>query len=272
MKIGVLESRHDPFINDVISRLKGLEVEFLSFREQPVPITSDYKVIVDRMSYRHTYLQEMMKSLALGGTYVINNPFSATVVNKLVDAKICSLLGIPLPKTIVLPDIAIQEEDDDIVPEPDWERVVNDIGLPCMIKPFNGYAWENVYRVDSLNELKHLYDSMRSKHVLLVQELIKYIDYYRVFCINKRDVLFIKWIPKPFGTGEYLYSDLKPLEKIKEALTEMTIKLNSSLDLDLNVVEWCLCESGISLVIDDDNEVPDIDKLQIAEVYYKGIV
>ncbi|HUV52773.1 MAG TPA: hypothetical protein VMW64_06840, partial [Dehalococcoidia bacterium] len=84
-KVGIIELKDDPFILDVVSMLSDLPVEFLSFADWTVPITTDYRVIVDRLSYRSSYLKEVVRNLALDGTYVINNPFTASVSNKMLD-------------------------------------------------------------------------------------------------------------------------------------------------------------------------------------------
>jgi len=272
MKVGILESRDETFINDVISKLSGVEVEFLSFRQQAAPISGDYRVIVDRASFCHPFLKETMKNLALSGTYIINNPFSATATNKLIDIGIGSTLGISFPKTFVLPGANLTEETEEWIGEPIWEQIIDEVGLPCVLKPIDGYAWENVYTPNSLEELKQTYYSMIPGRVMLVQKLIRYEDYYRAFCFNKKDVLFIKWIPKPFSMGEYLYSDLKPIENMKDTLTKLTIDFNICLDLDVNAVEWCIDEDGHPWIIDAFNEVPEIKKEALPETYYNWMV
>lgn len=272
MKVGILESRDDLFILDVVSRLKEVTVEFLSFQQCSVPVSGDYRVIVDRRSFRYPFLREILKNLALGGTYIINNPFAASLTNKMVDSKICSVLGIPSPRTMVLPDALVQEEFAEAVTEPSWERIAEEIGFPCVVKPFDGYAWQEVHILHSLEELQKMYDSLKARYILLVQQWIKYKDYYRAFCFNKREVLFVKWIPRPFALGEYLYSDLKPLDLLKDLLTHYTVELNSSLDLDINVVEWCIDQEGQAWMIDAYNEVPDVDRRQVPEPCYTGIV
>ncbi len=153
-KIGILELKNDPFVIDVASRLTGLSVEYLSFADMTAPVSSDYGVVIDRMSFRHTYLKEMVKNMSLDGTYVINNPFAASVNSKLVEAKVCQALGISSPRSVVLPDPAIREEAQGIVAEPNWERVADEVGLPCILKPVYGYAWVDVYEVKTLAELK----------------------------------------------------------------------------------------------------------------------
>ena len=53
---------------------------------------------------------------------------------------------------------------------------------------------------------------------------------------------------------------------------EMTIKLNEALDLDVNVVEWCLDEEGQWWIIDAFNEVPDVSADALPSRYYAWIV
>jgi hypothetical protein len=272
MKVGILESKSDTFINDVVSNLSGAEVEFLSFRHQKAPIVGDYKVIVDRASFCHTYLKETMKSLSLSGAYVINNPFAATATNKLLDIGIANALGISIPKTFVLAGVSSSDETEEWIGEPIWEEIIDEVGLPCVLKPFDGYAWTDVHFINSTEELKQVYSSTCLSRVVLVQKLIKYEDYYRVFCLNKKDVLFIKWIPKPFSMGQYLYSDLKPIEGMIDSLTKLTINLNVCLDLDVNAVEWCIDENGRPWVIDAFNDVPEINKEALPEMYYDWMV
>jgi hypothetical protein len=272
MKVGILESRSDTFINDVIANLSGVEIDFLHFRQQRAPISGDFRVIVDRASFCDTYLKETMKNLALSGTYVINNPFAATATNKLLDIGIAYNLGISFPKTFVLPSAKLSEETEEWIAEPMWEQIIDEIGLPCILKPFDGYAWTNVHIIDSLEELKRFYCSISPGQIMLVQELIRYQGYYRAFCINKKDVLFVKWIPKPSSMGQYLYSDLKPIENMVDKLTKLTIDMNTCLDLDVNAVEWCIDENGLPWVIDAFNEVPEINKEALPEAYYYWIV
>lgn len=272
MKIGLLESRLDPFINDLLAQLAGLPVEFISFSQQPLPLKSEYGVVVDRMSFRYPFLEEMLKNLALNGTYVINNPFAAMATNKMVELKLCADLGISFPKTVVLPDVTAQGDLGEILDDLDWQRAVEEVGLPCIIKPYDGSGWEHVYRVNSVDELRNAYEMVQHRHVALVQQAIDYKEYFRVFCIGKKEVLFIKWIPRPLGMGEYLPCDVKSLGSAGDRIARQTVQLNTSLDLDVNAVEWCLDQEGKAWLIEAFNEVPDIDKRSIPASYYDWIV
>ena len=271
-KIGILELKDDPFIIDVVSKLGDLPVEFLSFAEQPVPITGEYGVIVDRLSFRFPFLKEVVKNMSLRGAYVINNPFAASASNKLVDELVFQLLEIPSPKSIVLPGPELKEELGGMIVEPSWSRIADEVGLPCFFKPVDGYGWDDVYMLNTVEELKECYAVHGAGKVWLVQRKINYKHYYRVFCIDQKDVLFIRWIPKPLGMGEYLYTDLHEIDDIKGKLIEQTIRMNSCLDMDINVVEWCVDEQGQPWVIDAFNEVPDMPKSRMPPDYYWWIV
>ena len=270
--MGILESRNDRFINDVVSRLSGIDVEFMSLGMESAPIERGYRVVVDRLSFCYPFLKEIVKSLALSGTYVINNPFAALATNKILDIRLGSRLGLTFPQTIVLPDRTVTEETDGLVTQPNLHGVAEELGFPCILKPFNGYGWEDVYVVKSVEELQHLYFSLSWRHILLAQQLIKFESYFRVFCFDQRDVLFIKWIPKPLAMGHYLYCDPSSIGNAKERLTALTIRLNQALDLDINVVEWCVDREGQWWVIDAFNEVPEVIPEALPAEYYWWLV
>jgi len=272
MLVGILESKNDRFINDVVSRLSGVDVEFMSSGIESTPIERRYRVVVDRLSFCYPFLREIVKSLALSGTYVINNPFAALATNKILDIRLGSRFRLPFPKTIVLPDRTVVEETDGLVTQPNLHRVAEELGFPCILKPFDGYAWEDVYVVGSAEELQNLYLSLSSRHILLAQQLIRFKSYFRVFCFDQREVLFIRWVPKPLAMGQYFYCDPSSIENARDRLTALTIQLNRALDLDVNVVEWCVDEEGQWWVIDAFNEVPEVIPEALPPEYYLWLV
>ena len=272
MVIGILESKNDRFINEVVSQLSDIPVEFMHTVGERVPIERTYRVVVDRLSFRYPFLKEIVKSLSLQGTYVINNPFAASLTNKLIEIDLGSRLGLPFPKTIILPDRPATDETEGVASPPSLEQVAEEIGLPCVLKPFDGYAWEDVYVVGSMEELNRVYRSLCSRRVLMAQQLVRFKEYFRAFCFDKRDVLFIKWIPKPLAMGQYLHSDAGIPGDAEHRLTELTTQLNQALDLDVNVVEWCVDEAGRWWVIDAFNEVPEVIPEALPPDYYGWIV
>ena len=270
--VGILECKNDRFMNDVASRLNDVSVEFVTLAGEQIPIKRGYRVVVDRLSFCYPFLKEIVKSLALNGTYVINNPFAALSTNKLIEIQVGNSLGINFPKTVVLPDQVVAAETEGVVSHPYLDGVAAEVGLPCVVKPFDGYGWEDVYVVKSAQELTDVYTSLRTRRILLAQQMISFKDYFRVFCFDKRDVLFVRWIPKPLSMGHYLHCEPGSIGNEKETLTAQTIELNRALDLDINVVEWCVDGEGKWWMIDAFNEVPEVIPEALPEDYYAWIV
>ena len=270
--VGILEYRDDAFICDLVKELSDLKPEFITLKDFPVADDAGYRVIVDRLSFHYKYMREYLKLAALGGCYVINNPFSSEVNNKLFEMKVCKDLGIPFPKTVMLP---MMKEDDD-APEhifgPDWGRISGEIRFPAVLKPHDGFGWENVYEVESVKEVEDIYDALKFSKIMMLQEKVKYTSYFRAYCIGKRDVMFVRYEPAPFCLGKYLHEGLEAIEGIKEKLTKWTIKLNERIDFDINSVEWCIDHAGNPFLIDAFNEVPDMEKKVFPREAYHWII
>lgn len=271
MKIGILEQRNYEFICDV-ERALGGQAEFMTASEFDSLGENKYRVIVDRLSFQDPFLRQLVMDASLKGCYVLNNPFASETTNKILEQKLAASIGIKVPKTIVLPRINTDPDVKDAVREPNWEELRKRISLPCIVKTYNGYAWENVFVAASYREVENLYNALKFTHILLVQEKIEYTAYFRVFCIGKKDVLISMWDPKPMGLGVYSHPDKKLIETYGERLRDASIKMNSMLDLDINAIEFCIDEEGEIVMIEAMNEVPDICKNFLPHDFYGWLV
>ena len=86
------------------------------------------------------------------------------------------------------------------------------------------------------------------------------------------ELLFIKWIPRSQDMGSYLNCDQDAMMGNKDRLTDLTIRFNKAMDLDVNVIEWCVDESGKWWMIDAFNAFPDIAPEAIPPEYYSWIL
>ncbi|MFH0860696.1 MAG: hypothetical protein V1921_05800 [Candidatus Altiarchaeota archaeon] len=272
MKVGVLEYKDDEFTKDVINALSDLQPEHMRIGEQKLLGGSEYKVIIDRISFHQKYLREYLKLLSLGGCYIINNPFSSEVNNKLVEMKVCEQLRIPFPNTVMLPMVTEGDDISDNILKPNWSALNEAFSFPAIMKPYNGFGWENVYEVESIKDAKNVYEALKDRHILMLQEKIYYREYYRAYCVGKKDVLFVKYQPAPEGMGRYVHDDLKPIDGIIRQLEKWTVDFNSMIDFDFNSVEWSIDANGNPSVIDAFNEVPDIDKRIFPQEEYNWLV
>jgi hypothetical protein len=263
MKIGVLEYRDEKFINDVMARLP--DSEFVNFGVTDTPLEKIYDVLIDRLSFQNEFFRSIVKMYSLKGTYVINNPFSCSCDDKCLQNQISQRLGIPTPKTVLVPPIYREENYTDVVKDIDWSVFKN---FPLVLKPYDGYAWDDVYIVRSPQEIGNLLSASGSNKLFIAQEYLEYDTYLRCFCINKSDILFIEYDP---AKRAYLKTELKQIDSLKPQITEWMIKLNEALDYDINTVEWAIKDSNATM-IDALNEVPEVLPQSIPPDYYKWIV
>lgn len=264
--VGLLENRGDRFTEDVAQRLneKGLKVEYMKFAHVEMPIQCDYRIVIDRLSFQDEFLRTIMKSLSLKGTYVINNPFSNLCDDKITEYTICRKMCIPYPRTIAMPKI---NDETEVVEMPDLDAL--NITFPVVLKPYRGYAWQDVFFINTLEELKSIYIKNCRKDLYILQDLIRYRTYYRVYAFRYSDPLFIRYLP---NEKKYLLSDYSDIKDLYERIVSYTIRLHKALDYDFNSLEWAVDENEEPYLIDAFNETPDILPWEIPHEYYSKII
>jgi len=272
MKVGILEFRDNEFALSVAAGLSDLDPEFIRASALRMPSPSPYRLIVDRVSFCDPFLRELMRCWSLDGAYVLNDPFYTLTSDKLSDLLACDRLSIPRPRTVLLPRVNDAEDMREIVAEPDWDAVAAEVSFPCILKPVDGYAWQDVFRIESPAELRARYDALKARRTLIVQELIEYIGYYRAFCVGGRDVRVMAWTPRPLDAGEYAEADRDALGDAERFIEAQTAQLNAELGLDFNSVEWCLTKDRLPVIIDSYNDVPDVRKEKLPGPCYDWIV
>jgi hypothetical protein len=272
VQVGILEFQDNAFIRSVARKLSDLDTEFIHIGELAHPRPSPYRVIIDRVSFCDPYLRTIMRYWSRGGAYVINNPFFTLTTDKLSELQLYDSLAIRHPATVVLPRVNRVEDIREIVSAPDWKLVEERIGFPCILKPVDGYAWQDVFRVETPVALRSLYESLSESRVLIVQELIDHVDYVRAFCVQSRDVFLVRWTPRPFDMGEYSLLASGDLKDVGEELVRKTAALTEAQGLDFNSVEWSITGERAAVVIDSYNDVPDVRPEKLPPSCYEWIV
>ena len=271
-EVGILEFGDNDFIRSVVAGLPGVTSEFIRVGQLSHPSPPPCRVIVDRVSFCDPFLRHIMRYWSLGGAYVLNNPFFTLVFDKLSEMLFYDRLSIAHARTVLLPRANRGEDVREIVAEPDWGVIEERIGFPCILKPVDGYAWQDVFRVENPATLRSLYESLKERRTLIVQELIAYTGYFRAFCVNRRDVMLVRWTPQPFDRGEYAMLDPSDAGSVHTIIQEKTVALNAALGLDFNTVEWCLAADGTPTIIDSYNDVPDVRREKLPPDCYNWVV
>ena len=102
----------------------------------------------------------------MNGVYVVNNPFPCDALNKGVDMSVLSSLQIPHPKTFILPSFESEWDMGDLIGKTDWGIIEKEFSFPLIMKPLMGWGWQDVYIINSLEELKREYDAWKENKLL----------------------------------------------------------------------------------------------------------
>lgn len=270
MKIGILtydDEWAQELIHELNLRLENVEARVIGISDISLFQPLEYKIILDRQSYLEPYLRCAMKHAALHGTYVINNPFSCSLDDKFFFYGIAEKLGMNVPRTLMLPPFNPDYEFGHVLPPVSWKWVEKEMKFPAVLKPVNGYAWRNVFFVNSIEELAEIY-KQTDNETMILQERVEYGEYVRTFVVGKKHVLPVKYVPEE---RKYVYTKDFLSEEMRKKIERICVKLNTVLDYDINTVEIGIVGEKPYL-IDFSNYVPEIRRYNLPEEYYHWIV
>lgn len=279
--VGLLVGRENtfpgPFIDAVNAKGKadGIRAEFALLggtRELEDP---RYAVIVDRISHEVPYYRAHLKSAALLGTAVVNDPFWWEADEKFFETTLARKLGVAVPRTVVLPNKSYVPG---INPELslrnltfplDWEAIVRYTGLPAVLKPNTGGGWKDVSIVSSIDELIAVYDGT-GVQTMILQEFIDWDDYVRCICIGGEHVLPIRYDPRAPFHERYVVE--RPVEgRLRDQAVVDARILTKALGYDMDTVEFAVRDDTL-YAIDFLNPAPDFDNFSIREDNFKWVI
>lgn len=275
-KIGILSAKED-FTEAILNKINkigegSILAEFCKLPYlkicRPKPY---YDVIIDRASHCIEFFSPFLKQVALQGTYVINNPFKFPADDKFFNNVIADKLGISIPKTYCLPSFEhseyINNEDLQNIDLPvKWDEIIEDLGFPAILKPYDGYGWVNVFKVNSKDELIEIYEQT-GQEVMLLQQYIEFDHYVRAFAIGTEEVLPIKYNP---SEREYIVDHEHLSAEMGEIIVEQAKLINKVLGYDINTIEFAIKEN-IPYAIDFMNPVPEAKPHSLKE-YFPWVV
>lgn len=281
-RVGILVGREktfpDALIGAINERGKGETIaEFMTLGGIRHDAPPRYDLVVDRISHEVPYYRATMKRLALEGTVIINNPFWWSADDKFFNFSLAQKLGVAVPKTVLLPQKdyipgIVSESLRNLEFPLDWQGIVDYVGLPAILKPFDGGGWKNVSRVNSLEELWSEYDETGTLCMTL-QEFINFDQFVRCYCVGQQEVMIMAYDPrKPYLSGEqYVHDPGYLAPKLAERVTKDVRTLCTALGYDLNTVEFAI-KDNIPYAIDFMNPAPDAERASVGEFYHNWIV
>lgn len=278
-KIGMLFGKERSFPMAFIERVNSKNIEGIV--AEPVRIDkvmqgepSGYAVIFDRISQDVPFYRAYLKNAALCGTTVINNPFWWSADEKFFNNCLATKIGVPVPKTVILPskDLPTDTSDEsfsNLAYPLDWEGIFNYIGFPAYMKPFAGGGWKSVYQLNSIDEFfeKH---AETEQLVMMLQEEIKFDEYYRCYCIGGKYVRIMPYEPRNPHHLRYV-ADFTPSPERYKQMEDIVLRICQYLGYDFNTVELAL-RDGVPYAIDFCNPAPDADIKSVGQANFDWVV
>jgi hypothetical protein len=261
------------FIEEVNRRNVGVQAEFVKLGGTSMDERIPYAVIVDRISHEVPYYRSYLKHAVLEGVHVVNNPFMWTADDKFFGASLCSKLGLAHPKTLALPNkeyvpgIVPNESLRNLIYPLDWDYVIRQVGLPCILKDAHGGGWRGVYVCKTKEELIGNYDQS-GLMTMIAQEFIQWDQYVRCMCLGQREVLVM-----PYDTHQrkYIPDDHYLSPELHDRIVRDSLTLVQALGYDMNTTEWAV-RDGIPYAIDFMNPAPDMDINSLTPTYFEWCV
>lgn len=279
-KIGIIVGREwswpPAFIEEVNRRNAGVVAEFVKLGGTRMAEPSEYDVLIDRISHEIPYYRTFLKTAALSGARIINNPFWWSADDKFFGASLCAALGIAHPKTVALPshsyiDGVVEESLRNLQYPVPWKEHVEYVGgFPAILKPAWGGGFKKVFKVNSFEELWRAYNETGTECMML-QEYIDWEKYVRCIVIGQRHIMTIKFDANAPWPHRYFRDDQYLTAAEGERVVADALKICQSLGYDMNTVEFAL-KDGVPYAIDFTNPAPDFDVNSLTPHYFDWVV
>ncbi|HKR59553.1 MAG TPA: hypothetical protein VJS64_07450 [Pyrinomonadaceae bacterium] len=281
-RVGILVGREKTFpevlIKTINARGNGKTVaEYITLGGIRHDDPPKYDVIVDRISHEVPFYRATLKRMALEGTVIINNPFWWSADDKFFNYSLASKLGVAVPRTVLLPQKdyikgIVSESLRNLEFPLDWQGIVDYVGLPAFLKPFDGGGWKNVSKINSLEELWKEYDETGTLCMTL-QAAVEFDQFVRCYCVGQQEVMIMAYDPrKPYLSGEqYIHNPEYLAPALKDRVAKDVRTLCTALGYDLNTVEFAI-KDNVPYAIDFMNPAPDAELASVGEFYHNWIV
>jgi glutathione synthase/RimK-type ligase-like ATP-grasp enzyme len=279
-RIGLLHGKESTFPPALIERINAKRAAGIT--AEPVRIDklmqgepSGYAVIIDRISQDVPFYRAYLKNAALNGTAVINNPFWWSADEKFFNNCLATKIGVAVPKTVLLPSNQHPPDCDEnsfrnLAYPLDWEAIFDYVGFPAYFKPHSGGGWKHVYKVRDADEFFQKY-AETGELVMMLQEEIKFEEYFRCYVLDRKDVLIMPHEPRHPHHLRYVVDRPPAALELLAQVEDGALQLNRALGYDFNTVEFAV-RDGVPYAIDFCNPAPDADRHSVGEKNFEWVV
>jgi hypothetical protein len=280
-RVGILVGREKTFPDALIRNLNergqgNVQAEYIKLGGIRFDAPPPYDLVIDRISHEVPFYRATLKRMALEGAKIINNPFWWSADDKFFNYSLALKLGVAVPKTVLLPQKdyipgIVSESLRNLEFPLDWQAIIDYIGFPAFLKPFDGGGWKNVSRVNTIEELIAEYDQTGTLCMTL-QASVEFDQFVRCYCIGQQEVMIMPYDPrKPYLSGDqYIYDPNYLSPELNQRVVKDVRTLCTALGYDINTVEFAI-KDGIPYAIDFMNPAPDAELASVGEFYHNWV-
>jgi len=221
-----------------------------------------YDIVLDRLTpWYHTSREWIKKAVVLDDLYVLNDPFTLQAMQKHTSYVAMMRLGVPVPRTYLLPPKEYDPTDDLHVTLEryaqmfDLRTIGDDLGYPLFLKPYDGGAWVGVTRIDDADQLQAAYDASGTRIMHLQKAVDPFDLFVRCLAVGPQ-VNVIRYDPDAPIHDRYKV-DFEFVDATDyRQLVDLTLTINAFFGWDFNSCE-ALRKDGVFHPIDFANANPD---------------
>ena len=229
-----------------------------------------YDVVVDRLTHWFALQREWIKKgVLMDDLYVYNNPWSVQSYEKHSSYCAMTALGMPIPRTVMLPQKDYDEASDLDYTLQNYAHLFelgpigDDLGYPSFLKPFDGGGWRGVSKVDDADGLTKAYDESGTD-LMHLQEAVKGFDVFvRAVGIGPQ-VRVMRYDPDQPLHERYRVDKEFVDDEARSLIEDTCLTINTFFGWDFNSCEM-LRRDGVFYPIDFANPCPDS---QVNSIHY----
>ena len=257
---------HIPAGSDTINfEVERVKIEPFSLRKGP-----SYDVVIDRLTHWYKTSREWIKQAVItNDTYVFNNPWTLTSMEKHTSYCAMMRLGFPIPTTWMIPPKSYEESPDLKATLSQYAELFNlgdigdEIGYPMFMKPYDGGAWVGVTAIRDREALLAAYEKSGTRVMHLQKGVIPNDGFVRCVGLGPQ-WRFVNYDPDAPLHDRYRMDTGFLSAKEEETLSRMTMVINAFFGWDFNSCE-SLRGNGVWQPIDFANACPDS---QVTSLHY----
>ena len=240
------------------------EVERVTIEPFDLQQDCKYDVVIDRLTHWfYTSREWIKKAVVMNDLYVFNNPWSVQSMEKHTAYSAMMHLGMPVPKTWLIPPKAYQTANPDLKPTLvryaklfDLGKLGPALGYPVFVKPYDGGGWRSVKRANDEAALREAYEQSGAD-VMHVQAAVNPYDAFVRSIGFGPQVNHVSYDPDAPLHDRYMHKHYDGVGQPDfDTLRKITLTINSFFGWEFNSCE-SLRKDGVWHPMDFANACPD---------------